>query len=375
MQTVRTCMTVIASNAAPWGASRKAVLGSPLTLQRRFGWMKTKWMSLALLVSFCSVFAADQKAIVIVGGGSTVPLPLYKKWKDEYNKLNRPAQMDYVPFGTAEGITQITNGKSDFGAGEVLLTSEERSKGNLTEVPAAIIAIVPVYNLPGVHQDLRFSGELLAEIYLGEVKTWNDPRITKLNPGASMPSIPIQVIYRPGGKGTNYVFTDFLSKTSPKFREKIGRTPSPHWQVGVSAERSSDMGEKVKKTPGSIGYIEAQYLDDYNLHAGLVLNSAGRYVKASSQTMLAACQAVEGADWAKFDVSLTNASGPDSFPITSFTWLYVHKLTDSARAAALADLLSWMFSSNGQRFALSEGYPQMPDPLLTKIKAKVSSLR
>jgi phosphate transport system substrate-binding protein len=368
---VLTCMTVIASKEAQGRASRRAV-GHSQTRQRRSGWKK--WMTLALLVCFCSLFAADQKAIVIVGGGSTVPLPLYKKWKDEYNKLNRPVQMDYVPFGTAEGITQITNGKSDFGAGEVLLSAEERSKANLTEVPAAIIAIVPVYNLPGVRQELRFSGELLAEIFLGEVKTWNDARITKLNPGAQLPNTPIQVIYRPGGKGTNYVFSDFLSKTSPKFREKIGRTPSPHWPVGIAAERSSDMGEKVKKTPGSIGYVEAQYLDDYQLQAGLVLNPAGKYVKASSQTMLAACRAVEGSEWAKFDVSLTNAPGADSFPITSFTWLYVHKLNDGGRAAALADLLSWMFSSNGQRIALSEGYPQMPDALLSKIKAKITSL-
>jgi phosphate transport system substrate-binding protein len=135
------------------------------------------------------------------------------------------------------------------------------------------------------------------------------------------------------------------------------------------------MGEKVKNTPSSIGYIEAQYLDDYRLQGGSVLNSAGKYVKASSQTMLAACHAVEGSDWAKFDVSLTNAPGADSFPITSFTWLYIHKLTDSGRAAALTDLLSWMFSSNGQKFALSEGYPQMPEALLSRIKAKIISLR
>ncbi len=343
-------------------------------MRRPGRFMGIKCIALILLVCCCSLFAAEQKTIVLVGGGSTVPLPLYKKWKEEYNKRKPTIQMEYVPFGSAEGITQISNGKSDFGAGEVLLTSEERARGNLVELPAAIIAIVPVYNLPTVRQELRFSGELLSEILLGEVKTWNDPRIAKLNPGASLPSMPIQVIYRPGGKGTNYVLTDFLSKTSPKFRERIGRTPSPHCPVGVPAERSSDMGEKVKDTPGSFGYIEAQYVDDYHLQDGIVLNPAGRYVKASSKTMLAACHAVEGADWTNFDVSLTNAAGADSYPITSFTWLYVHKLSDSVRAAALADLLSWMFSSEGQRYALSEGYPQMPDALLTKIKAKAGSL-
>lgn len=335
---------------------------------------KTKWMVLTLVVCCCSLFAADQKTIVLVGGGSTIPLPLYKKWKEEFNKRQPNVQMEYLPFGTEEGIIEIANGKSDFGAGEVLLKPEQRASGGVIELPAAIIGIVPVYNLPGVRQELRFSGEVLAAIFLGEVKTWNDPRIAKLNPSVSLPSLPIRVVYRPGGKGTNYVFTEFLSKTSPKFREKIGRTPSPHWPVGMPAERSSDMGDKVKNTPGSIGYLELQYVDVYQLAAGSVLNPAGRYVKASSQSILAACRAAEGETW-KFDVSLTNSPGADSFPITSFTWLYVHKLTDRGRSAALADLLSWMFSPDGQRFALAAGYPEMPGPLLEKIKTKAVSLR
>jgi phosphate transport system substrate-binding protein len=347
---------------------RKKVPGDRKNHLIRFGWV-------AFTLLFCCCFAEDQKTIVLVGGGSTVPLPLYKKWKEEYNKLNRPVQMEYVPFGTAEGITQISNGKSDFGAGEVLLTSDQLAKDNLMQLPAAIIGIVPVYNLPGLHQKLRFSGEVLAEIFLGEVTNWNDARIARINAGVSLPNMPIQVIYRPGGKGTNYVFTDFLSKTSSKFREKIGRTPSPHWPVGVPAERSSDMGEKVKSTPGSLGYIEFQYVDDYSLEAASILNPAGRYVQASSQTILAACRSVEDPDWAKFGVSLTNAPGADSFPIASFTWLYVRKPSDKERAAALADLLTWMFGNDGQRFALAQGYPEMPQALLTRIKAKAISLR
>jgi phosphate transport system substrate-binding protein len=327
-----------------------------------------------ILILGSSLLAADQKSIVLVGGGSTVPVPLYKRWKEEYNKRAANLQMDYLPFGTVEGITQIENGKSDFGAGEVMLSSEERVKGDLIELPAAIIAIVPVYNLPGPHQELRFSGELLAEIFLGDVKTWNDSRIVKLNPGVSLPELPIQVIYRPGGKGSNYVFTDFLSKASPRFREKIGRTPSPHWPVGTGAERSSDMGEKVKSVPGAIGYIETQYLGEYHLSAGSVLNLAGRYLRATPETMLAAVHSIMTGDWTRLDVSLTNAPGAESYPITSFTWLYLRKPKDQQRAAALNDFLSWIFG-DGQGYAMREGYPHLPDALLAQIKIRARSLR
>ena len=341
--------------------------------------MRLAWRIACLLLfslfSLCSLFASDQPTVTLVGGGSTVPLPLYKRWKEAYNKRNGPFQMDYVPFGSAEGIVQVANGKSDFGAGEVLLNADERAKGNLVELPVAIIGIVPVYNLPGVHQELRFNGDLLAQIFLGEIKNWNDPRIAKLNPGVSLPSMDIQVVYRPGGKGTNYVFSDFLSKTSVKFREKIGRTPSPSWPVGMPAERSSDMAQKVKDTPGSIGYVELQYVDQYQLAAGSVLNPAGKFVKASNQTITAACRAAEGGEWDKLAVSLTNTTGADSFPIASFTWLYVReKSTDLRRAAALSDLLTWMFG-DGQRLALTEGYPGLPEQLLANIKAKAASIR
>lgn len=334
----------------------------------------TRRVAAMLVFCLCPLFAADQGPVTLVGGGSTVPLPLYKKWKEAYNKRSPNIQMEYVPFGSAEGILQISNGKSDFGAGEVLLTSEERAKGELVQLPVAIIGITPVYNLPGVHEELRFTGELLAEIFLGEIKNWDDPKISKMNPGVSLPNMPIEVIYRPGGKGTNYVFTDFLSKTSTKFRDKIGRSPSPKWPVGTPAERSQDMAQKVKDTPGSIGYVELQYVETFFLSAGSVLNPAGKFVKATDKSVTAACRAVEAGEWDKFAVSLTNAPGADSFPIASFTWLYVReKSTDQRRAAALADLMAWMYGE-GQHLALQEGYPGLPDQLLSKIKVKVATI-
>src|SRR5262249_59448244 len=220
------------------------------------GWFNR--VALFLLLCLTPLFASDPNAIVLVGAGSSVPVPLYRHWADDYNRRSPAIQLQYVGVGTSEGIKQISNGVSDFGAGEVLLSPAERDSANLVELRTALIAIVPIYNLPGVH-DLKFNGELLAEIFLGEVKNWNDPRITKLNPGMALPSTQISVVYRPAGKGSNFVFTDFLSHTSPKFHDKIGRTPSPHWPVGVAAERSSDMADRVKNTPGAIGYVEYQY--------------------------------------------------------------------------------------------------------------------
>jgi len=319
--------------------------------------------------------AKAQETVILVGSGSSVPLPLYNRWAVEYGKLNPKIQMKYLPIGTSEGIKQISHGSGDFGAGEVPLSGKERSEADLVEIPAAIIAIVPIYNLPGVQQELRLSGEVLAEIFLGEVKTWNAPQIAKLNPGVSLPDLPIQVVNRPGGKGSNYVFTEFLSKTSSKFREDVGVGASPKWPVGVPAERSSDMADKVKSQPGAIGYVELQYAVKNNIAHAAVQNPAGKFVKASAQSITDACQAVESPHWSGFSASLTNAPGAGSFPIASFTWVYLHtKSADRPRAAALRDFLEWIYTG-GQRFAAEEGYSELPDPLLVALRKKAKTLQ
>jgi phosphate transport system substrate-binding protein len=272
------------------------------------------------------------------------------------------------------GIKQISQGIGDFAAGEAKLSAAERKEGNLIELPSVLIGIVPIYNLPGVHTDLRFSGELLADIFLGQVKTWNSSQIAKVNPDVSLPNLPIKVIYRPAGKGSNYVFSEFLSKTSSKFRTQIGTSPSPNWPVGAPAERSADMADRVKNEPGAIGYVEAQYALKANIPNGKVQNQAGKYVKASPETIKAACHAVEAPAWDKFSASLSYAPGADAFPITSFTWLYLRTSSSNPRrSAALVNLLNWMFT-DGQRLAAEDGYAELPPPLLEKVKAKISSL-
>jgi phosphate transport system substrate-binding protein len=331
-------------------------------------------MSVLVLGLSCAL-AEAQDTVVLVGSGSSVPAPLYSRWAQEYGKRNPHLQMKYVALGTSEGIKQISHGSGDFGAGEVLLSAKERADEGLIELPAVLIAIVPIYNLPGVGHDLRLSGEVLAGIFLGDIKTWNAPQIVKLNPDGTLPNMPIQVINRPPGKGSNYVLTDFLSKTSSKFRAQLGITPSPSWPVGVAAERSSDMADKVKSQPGSIGFVELQYAVKNNISQVAVQNAAGKFVKASSQSIAAACQAAEEPRWNNFSASLTNTTGADSFPIASFTWIYLRtKSTDSARAAQLDDFLSWVYGE-GQQFASQEGYTELPSPLLAALKKKVKTLR
>jgi phosphate transport system substrate-binding protein len=316
-----------------------------------------------------------QQTLSLVGSGSSVPAPLYAQWTETYNKRSAGIQMRYLPIGTSEGIKEISHGQGDFGAGEVPLTPTQRTEGNLIELPILVIGIVPIYNLPGVSQGLRFSGELLAGIYLGDIKNWNDPQIANLNPGVALPELPIKVYNRPGGKGSNYVFSEFLSKSSPKFKTRIGTSPSPNWPVGIPAERSSDMADRVKVETGSIGYVELQYAVKGNISIGKVRNPAGNFAKASAESIMAACREVEAPVWDKFSASLSNAPGSDSFPITGFSWLYLRTTSsDPRRAGALADLLNWMYT-DGQQLAAQAGYSGLPQELLAKVRAKSNSLR
>jgi len=327
---------------------------------------------LAVAVLVPSSIAA-QSSVVLVGSGSTVPAPLYSKWSDAYNQRNPTFQVRYLPVGTSEGINNVAKGSGDFAAGEAPLGAREKS--TMTEVPSLVIGIVPIYNLPGVQKDLRFSGELLAEIYLGNVKSWNAPQIAKLNPGVSLPDLPIKVVYRPGGKGSNYIFSEFLAKSSSQFRSEIGATASPKWPVGKPAERSLDMTERVKAESGSIGYVEAQYAIKAGIPMGEVLNPAGKFVKPSVETITNACRAIESPSWDKFSASLIDAPGADSFPIAGFSWLYLRTSpVDAKRHAAMDDFLTWAYA-DGQKLAAEDGYTQLPPPLLEKVKGKVATLR
>jgi phosphate transport system substrate-binding protein len=345
--------------------------------QIRFAKSGMVLMSLVLtfVVNPCPPRCSAQDTVVLVGSGSTVPAPLYSKWADQYNKRSPALQMRYLPVGTSESIKLISSGVGDFAAGEAPLTARERADGGLIQVPAILIAIVPIYNLPGLEGELRLSGAVLADIFLGRVKTWSSTSIAKLNPRLSLPDLPIKVVYRPAGKGSNYVFSEFLSKSSRQFKAQIGTSASPEWPVGSAAERSSDMAESVIRESGTIGFVEVQYAAKMFITQAAVLNPAGHFVKATQKTLAAACQAVEAPGFDRLSASLTNAPGAESYPISSFSWLYLRRAApDSRRAKALADSLNWMLST-GQEIALQEGYVPLPTALLANAKAKVDSLR
>jgi phosphate transport system substrate-binding protein len=332
-------------------------------------------LSLAPFISLCDAPAQAQSPVVLVGSGSSIPTRLYSRWTQEFQKRSPNIQMRYVAFGTTEGIATTAHGGSDFAAGEILLSGKERADLKLVELPVALIGIVVIYNLPSLHQELRLSGEALAGIFLGHVKTWNAPQITQLNPDLTLPSMSIHVVNRPAGKGSNYVFTDFLANANASFRVQIGVTRSPKWPVGISAGSSSDMVDKVKTYPGSIGYVELQYALEDNIPQAAVLNSAGKFLKASQYSITAACEVAESPRWNNFFASLVGRPGADSYPITSFTWIYLRtKSTDNARSIALADFVDWIYA-DGQQFARDEGYSSLPAQLLPELKKTAKTLR
>lgn len=333
--------------------------------------------ALFLLIICFSAPACCQNVIALVGSGSNLPTPLYSHWTEEYNKLSPGVQVRYLSTGTLKGIDDISRGVGDFAAGEVPMSDEQlkASTTPIVQLPMVVVAIVPIYHLPGVKGSLRFSGPVLAEIFLGNIKSWDDPRIKEINAGQPLPRLDIVVVHRTEGKGSNYIFTDFLSKTSQKWHGQIGRTPSPGWPVGESASRGEDMMEKVKSTPGAIGYIELGFTQsDNGVGVGLVQNSAGKSISATQESIGAAYHSLEKSIPADFRVSLVNAPGSDAYPIVSLTWLYVPiRSNDPERSKALVKYLEWALTT-GQQSAEKHGYTPLPASLSAKVLAKARSL-
>ena len=253
------------------------------------------WRTVPTIAGFLFAFVAAvsaQSRINLAGSGSNVAGPLFVAWTDEFNKKNPAIQVRYLPLSSEEGIEQIKSSSGDFAIGEIPLSQEQMHdpKAPLVQIPVLLVAVVPVYNVPG-GGELRFSGKILAQIYLGAIKNWNDPAISRLNPDVTLPDLPIEVFHRDEGRGTSYIFTDFLSRKSPEFRSQVGKSASPKWPVGTTAKRSVDMVEKVKATPGAIGYVERSFAIRASVAYGSVQNSSGNFVKADPASMTAACVA------------------------------------------------------------------------------------
>lgn len=328
-----------------------------------------------LLFCFAGPASSAQDAFSIVGSGSSLPLRLYEAWVNAFNQRNPTIKVRYLPLGTVVSIEQTSKGSGDFGAGEVPLSDFplSHSSQKLVSVPVALVAVVPVYNLPGTHE-LKFSGKLLADIYLGRVRNWNDPAIVQLNPGIKLPAMPIAVIHRAPGKGANYIFSDFLSKESPAFRQQIGKSASPKWAVGRSAMRNQDMLELVASTPGALGYAELSSRPR-GVSVGKVENAAGHFVEPTSEAVTNACTTVLHNAGHNLELSLTDAAGENSYPMSSFTYVYLPAgLTDRGRANAVKSFVEFTLS-DGQEIAERSNYAALPAPVLERAKAKLHGMQ
>ncbi len=311
----------------------------------------------------------------MVGSGSSISARLYATWTHAFSSQNPAIQVHYLPVGTSEGIQQISLGVSDFGGGELPLGDQpvHSSRVALVAIPTALIAVVPIYNLRG-NPDLNFSGNVLADIYLGNIRNWRDSRIAKLNPSIDLPDQPITVVHRAQGKGSNYIFTDFLSKTNVQFRTRVGTSPSPHWPLGMEAPTEHDMVKKLAATPGAIGYVELGLARSSGVAYGRVQNASGQFVAATSASTEAACIAMDQTLHGVLDQSITNAPGLNSYPIASFTWIYTPAESASpARRNALKQFLNWSLQE-GQHTVADMGYTPLPERVAAKALARVNSL-
>ena len=324
--------------------------------------MKKTLIAVGLLVLALSSAQAQK----LTGAGATFPYPIYSKWFSEYSAAHAGVEINYQSIGSGGGIRQVTSGLVDFGASDMPMTDDmlASSKIKLIHLPTVLGAVVPVYNVPGL-TDLRFSGSVLADIYLGRISNWNDPSIAKDNPGAHLPDQKIIVVHRSDGSGTSFIFTDYLSKVSSEWSGGPGKGTSPSWPVGVGGKGNEGVAGLVRQMPGAIGYVELIYALQNHISFGAVKNPAGSWVKASIEGVTEAAASIKTMP-ADYRVSITNAPGANSYPISSFTYLLIPTSgSNDANRKVLKDMLSWIVKAGeGEVQALS--YAPLPQALAEK---------
>lgn len=310
------------------------------------------------------------------GAGATFPNPLYQKWLSEYGKLNQNVRMDYQSIGSGGGIKQIQEQTVDFGASDSPMKDEDLKKapGELLHIPTVLGAVVLTYNLTGVQQPLRFSPEAIADIFLGKIKRWDDAKIKADNPGVQLPAADITVVHRSDGSGTSAVFTDYLSKVSPEWKEKVGTGTSPQWPVGLGGKGNEGVTGQVKQTPNTIGYVELAYAVKNNLPVALIKNSSGNYVEATLDSVTAAAAESVATTPEDLRVSITNAAGAQAYPISSYTYILVYKdQKDAGKGKALVDFLWWGIH-DGEKFAKDLLYSPLPPEIIKRAEARINSI-
>jgi phosphate transport system substrate-binding protein len=319
----------------------------------------------ALTAMFVTGVATAQK-VQINGAGATFPNPIYSKWFSEYNKLHPNIEINYQPIGSGGGIRQLSAQTVFFGATDGPMTNDQIFAAGtpILHLPTVLGGVVPVYEIPGVSSELRFSGPVLADIFLGKITKWNDAAIRNLNPGVNLPSTDITVVHRSDGSGTSYIWCDYLSKVSPDYKRTVGVATSVNWPVGVGGKGNEGVAGLVKQTPGAIGYVELIYAIQNKIAYGSVQNAAGEFVRASTETVSNAAAQAAKAMPKDFRVSITNAPGHNVYPIASFTWLlFYENPKDKPRARVMVDFVKWALTE-GQKFASDLGYAPLPQEVV-----------
>jgi phosphate transport system substrate-binding protein len=332
---------------------------------------KTKLVGLAIALGLSANASAQ---MMINGAGATFPYPIYSKWFDEYTKVDPSVRFNYQSIGSGGGQKQIMAQTVDFGASDGPMSDENLAKapGKLLHIPTVAGAVVMSYNLPG-NPALTFDGETVADIFLGKIKKWNDPKIAALNPGVKLPDNDVVVVHRSDGSGTTFIFTDYLSKVSPEWKQKVGNNTSVKWPAGIGAKGNEGVSGQVKQVPGAIGYVELIYALQNKMDFGQMKNAAGKVVKPSLESVTAALSTAEIPD--DFRFSMTNAPGPDAYPIAGATWLLVYQeQKDPAKGKKLVEFLKWALTK-GEGMATTLDYAPLPDSVQQRVLKRISEIK
>jgi phosphate transport system substrate-binding protein len=339
--------------------------------------MKLTRTLLAVAAATTLVAGLAAQKIQIQGAGATFPNPIYQKWISEYNKLHPNVEINYQSLGSGAGIRQLTNQTVFFGASDGPMTNEQlqAAPGKILHFPTVLGADVPVYNLPGLNAELKFTGPVLADIFLGKITKWNDAALTKLNPGVNLPATDITVVHRSDASGTTYIWVDYLSKVSPEWKMKVGVQTSVNWPTGVGGKGNEGVAGTVTQTPGSVGYVELVYALQNKIAYGSVQNMAGEFTKANVESVTAAAGAAAGKMPPDFRVSITNAPGKGVYPISSFTWILLYENPkDKMLAKAMLDYVKWALT-DGQKFAAGLGYAPLPAEVVKLEMAALAKIK
>jgi phosphate transport system substrate-binding protein len=332
-----------------------------------------KKILVAVLLSVLALSAAQAQKLT--AAGATFPYPVYSKWFSEYSAAHPGVEINYQSIGSGGGIRQVTTGLVDFGASDMPMTDEAlgSSKVKLIHIPTVLGAVVPIFNVPGV-SNIKFSGDVLADIFLGKISTWNDGRIAKDNPGVKLPDQKIIVVHRSDGSGTSYIWTDYLSKVSKDWAGGPGKGASPSWPVGVGGKGNEGVAGLVRQLPGAIGYVELIYALQNKISYGEVKNAAGNWQKASIEGVTDAAASIKQMP-ADYRISITNAPGANAYPISSFTYLLIPvHAADASKGKVIKDLLSWIVNS-GESEVSALSYAPLPKNVAEKVLKTIYSLQ